>query len=62
MNKLPYFLEIFALNIKLTFGMDSFRNIVNRIKKFKKPLDQGGKYVALLIDLSKAFDCLLHGL
>ena len=30
------------------------------IEKFKKSLDQGGEYAALLTDLSKAFDCLPH--
>ena len=30
------------------------------IEKFKKSLDQGGEYVALLTDLSKAFDRLPH--
>ena len=28
------------------------------VEKFKKSLDQGGEYAALLTDLSKAFDCL----
>ena len=30
------------------------------IEKWKKCLDKGGKCGALLTDLSKAFDCLLH--
>ena len=32
------------------------------IEKFKKWLDQGGEYAALLTDLPKAFDCLAHNL
>ena len=32
------------------------------IEKWKKALDQGGSCGALLTDLSKAFDCLLHDL
>ena len=32
--------------------------LVAMIEKFKKSLDQGGKYAALLTDLPKAFDCL----
>ena len=32
------------------------------IEKFKKSLDQGGEHAALLMDLSKAFNCLPHNL
>ena len=32
------------------------------IEKFKKSLDQGGEYAALLTDLSKALSCLPHDL
>ena len=34
--------------------------LVAMIEKFKKSLDQGGDYAALVTDLSKAFDCLPH--
>ena len=36
--------------------------LVAKIEKFKKSLDQGGEYAALLTDLSKVFDCLPHDL
>ena len=32
------------------------------VENCKKALDQGNEYGALLTDLSKAFDCLLHDL
>ena len=32
------------------------------IQKFKEAIDTGNKFGALLIDLSKAFDCLDHSL
>ena len=36
--------------------------LVAMIEKFKKSLDQGGEYAALLTDPSKGFDCLPHNL
>ena len=32
------------------------------IENWKESLDQGGHYGALLTDLSKAFDCIMHDL
>ena len=32
------------------------------IEKFRKSLDQGSQYAALLTDLSKSFDCLSRDL
>ena len=32
------------------------------IEKFKKSLDQGREYAALLTELPEAFDCLSHDL
>ena len=32
------------------------------IEKARKILDKGGKFGVLLIDLSKAFDCMAHDL
>ena len=36
--------------------------LVAMLEKFRKCLDDGGEYAALLTDLSKAFDCLPHNL
>ena len=43
-------------------GYSSQQRLMVLIEKWKKSLDKGGKCGALLTDLSKAFDCLLHDL
>ena len=43
-------------------GYSSQQHLLVLIEKWKKSLDKGGKCGALMTDLSKAFDCLLHDL
>ena len=43
-------------------GYSSQQCLLVLIEKWKESLDKGGKCGALLTDLSKAFDCLLHDL
>ena len=43
-------------------GYSSQKSLLVLIEKWKKSLDKWGKCLALLTDLSKAFDCLLHDL
>ena len=60
MTKHFLFLKTFSLNIKLVSGKAFNRKVDScaKIEKFKKSLDQRSEYAALLIDRSKAFDCL----
>ena len=56
-------MKTFSLNIKLApRKLQSAKLSSSNHRKIKKSLDQGGEYAALLMDLSKAFDCLLHDL
>ena len=43
-------------------GFSSQHCLVSMLKKWSKAIDNGGCFGALLTDLSKAFDCLLHDL
>ena len=43
-------------------GFNAHTCLVTILEKFRKCLDDGGEYAALLTDLSKAFDCLPHDL
>ena len=36
------------------------KRVVSMIEKWKESVDNGGAFVALMTDLSKAFDCLHH--
>ena len=55
-----------ALLSKYQCGFGKGFNVINTllpmIEKWRKFLDAGGAYRALLTDLSKAFDCLSHEL
>ena len=43
-------------------GFNALHCLSVMLEKFRKALDKGGVYVALLIDLSKAFSCIPHDL
>ena len=43
-------------------GYKAHRCLISLIEKWKKSVDNGGAFGALLTDLSKAFDCLPHEL
>ena len=57
-------LLIFYLKINVVFrkGYNSQHCIVAMIEKWKKSLASKGTFGALLTDLSKAFNCMLHEL
>ena len=62
-TKSLHFLKTLSLSEKTSkkdFNLQSC--LVAKIEKFKKSLDQGGEYAALLRDLPKAFHCLPHNL
>ena len=43
-------------------GFSTQNCLLYMIENWKESLDQGGHYGALLTDLSKAFDCIMHDL
>ena len=43
-------------------GFNAQHRLVSMIEKWKESVDNGGAFGALITDLSKAFDCLHHGL
>ena len=55
----PYFEKIFSkYQTGFRKGFNSQDCLIAMIKNFRNSLHKGGKYVALLTDLPKAFDCL----
>ena len=57
-----YFDKISKYQFGFRQGYISPQCLLVLIGKWKKGLDKGGKCGALMTDLSKAFDCLLHDL
>ena len=43
-------------------GFSTLNCLLHMIENWKESLDQGSNYGALLTDLSKAFDCIIHDL
>ena len=41
-------------------GFSAQHCLISLIEKWKKSIDNGGPFGALITDLSKAFDCLSH--
>ena len=59
----PFFEKIFSkYQTGFRKGLNAQHCLIAMIERFRKSLDQGGEYSALLTDLSKAFDCLPHDL
>ena len=58
-----YFNQIFSkFQCGFRKGFSTQNCLLNRIENWKESLDQGVHYGALLTDLSKAFDCIIHDL
>ena len=43
-------------------GFSTQNCLLHMVENWKESLDQGGHYGALLTDVSKAFDCIMHDL
>ena len=63
-TKFLLFLKNFFSKYQIGFRKDFSTQscLMAMTEKFEKSLDQEGEYAALLMDLSKAFDCLPHNL
>ena len=48
--------------MRLCKGFSAQHCLISLIEKWKKSIDNGGAFGALMTDLSKAFDCLSHEL
>ena len=58
-----YFDQIFSkFQCGFHKGFSTHSCLLYMIENWKESLDQGGHYGALLTDLSKAFDCIMHDL
>ena len=64
LNKCLPFLKIYFLNtsVVLEKGFSTQQCLLTLLEKWKNAVDKGKMFGALLIDLSKAFDCLNHEL
>ena len=59
----PYFNETFSkLQASFRKGYNAGQCLISMIEKWRKAIDVGDHAGALLADLSKAFDCIDHGL
>ena len=58
-----YFDQIFSrFQCGFRKGFNTKNGLLYMIENWKESLDQGDHYGALLTDLSKAFDCIMHDL
>ena len=63
-KQLYHYFDVICSQNQCGFGKDVsvVHCLLPMIEKWRASLDQGGAYGALLTDLSKAFDCLIHEL